>query len=103
MSLKGVELQIAIPKTFEAGKMADQAQQQVNVNQDSANAALQRQIERNRTAVLQSESTDEINDEEPSTNDQSGSGKHGKQKQESEEANERAKHPYKGQFVDFSG
>lgn len=102
MSLKGVELQIAIPKTFEAGKMADQAQQQVNTNQDLANAALQRQIERNRTSVLESESTDEIKDEDPSTNSQSGNGKNGK-KHESEEENEKAKHPYKGQFVDFSG
>ncbi|MGE7917886.1 RNA polymerase subunit sigma [Viridibacillus sp. NPDC093762] len=103
MSLKGVELQIAIPKTFEAGKMADQAQQQVNTNQDLANVALQRQIERNRTSVLESESTDEIKDEDPAANDQSGSGKNGKKKQESEEVNEKAKHPYKGQFVDFSG
>ncbi len=27
MSLKGVELQIAIPKTFDAGKVAEQHQQ----------------------------------------------------------------------------
>ena len=33
MSLKVVELQIAIPKTFDAGKVAEQLQQQSAVNQ----------------------------------------------------------------------
>lgn len=42
MSLKGVELQIAIPKTFEAGKMVDQAQQQVLAQQAHANEALKK-------------------------------------------------------------
>jgi len=46
MSLKGVELQIAIPKTFEAGKMADQAQQQVLAQQAHANEALKKEVER---------------------------------------------------------
>ncbi len=46
MSLKGVELQIAIPKTFEAGKMADQAQQQTLAQQAHANEALKK---RNRS------------------------------------------------------
>ena len=38
MSLKGIELQIAIPKTFDAGKIAEQKQQQSQLNQDLANA-----------------------------------------------------------------
>ena len=53
MSLKGLELQIAIPKTVDAGKMADQMQQQSLVNQANAQAATERQIEKNReTAQL---------------------------------------------------
>ena len=36
MSLKGIELQIAIPKTFDAGKIAEQKQQQSQLNQDHA-------------------------------------------------------------------
>ena len=32
MSLKGIELQIAIPKTFDAGKIAEQKHQQTQLN-----------------------------------------------------------------------
>lgn len=44
MSLKGVELQIAIPKTFDAGKMADQKQQAVIHQQMHANEAAKKRI-----------------------------------------------------------
>lgn len=54
MSLKGLELQIAIPKTVDAGKMADQMQQQSLVNQANAQAATERQIEKNRETVIKS-------------------------------------------------
>ena len=46
MSLKAVELQIAIPKTFDAGKMADNHQQNVIGQQIHANEALKKEIER---------------------------------------------------------
>ena len=39
MSLKGIELQIAIPKTFEAGKISEQKQQQSQLDQDQAQAS----------------------------------------------------------------
>ena len=42
MSLKAVELQIAIPKTFDAGKMADNHQQNVVSQQINANEALKK-------------------------------------------------------------
>ena len=38
MSLKGIELQIAIPKTFDAGKIAEQKHQQTQLNIDHANS-----------------------------------------------------------------
>ena len=52
MSLKGIELQIAIPKTFDAGKIAEQKQQQSQLNQDLANALTDRQALKNRETVL---------------------------------------------------
>ena len=54
MSLKGVELQIAIPKTFDAGKIAEQMQQQSTINQANAQAASERQLEKNRETVTES-------------------------------------------------
>lgn len=102
MSLKGVELQIALPKTFEAGKLAEQAQQQVNTGQELANEALQKKLERNRTTVLESEKSAQISEDDPSDK------KENKQKQERKKEKEfsslkQAQHPFKGHFVDFSG
>ncbi|MFJ8261510.1 hypothetical protein ACIQ4I_06050 [Rummeliibacillus sp. NPDC094406] len=102
MSLKGVELQIALPKTFEAGKITEQAQQQVNAGQDLANQALQKQIERNRTAVLESDKTAQIREDDPS-DDRENEKQRGKKKKHESSTLDQIQHPFKGHFVDFSG
>lgn len=102
MSLKGVELQIALPKTFEAGKLAEQQQQNVNTGQEYANNALQKQIERNRTTVLKSDKSAQISEEDPSDKKESKDQQEHKKKQKSSPF-EQAQHPFKGHFVDFSG
>ncbi|MEK5231156.1 RNA polymerase subunit sigma [Lysinibacillus sp. FSL K6-0232] len=100
MSLKGVELQIAIPKTFEAGKMADQAQQQALAQQAHANEALKKEVERKQKIVNTSEGMDEINEEEEAGGEYvEGVYKKKKKKQHEKQA----QHPFKGNFVDFSG
>ena len=101
MSLKGVELQIAIPKTFEAGKMVDQAQQQVLAQQANANEALKKEIERKHKIVNTSEDMDEISEEEAGV--EYIQGTHKKKKKSDEKPEKRAQHPFKGNFVDFSG
>ena len=64
MSLKAIELQIAIPKTFDAGKIADQNQQNIINQQINANEALKKEIERKQLAVNESENLDVVDDEE---------------------------------------
>lgn len=98
MSLKGIELQIAIPKTFDAGKLAEQKQQQSQVNQDLANRLTEEQVLKNRETVLEAEASakadaDKKNREEQEENE--------KQRILLEE--EKTVHPYKGAFVDFTG
>ena len=51
MSLKGVELQIAIPKTVDAGKLAEQHQHNVIQHQHNANEALKRELVRKQLTV----------------------------------------------------
>ena len=101
MSLRGLELQIAIPKTFDAGKMADQAQQQALAHQANANEALKREIERKKSSVNTSEETNEIHSEDDSSGEYSSDKKRKKQKDKNE--NKKTQHPFKGNFVDFSG
>ena len=72
MSLKGLELQIAIPKTFDAGKMADQRQQNTILQQMHANDALNKELERKQLSVNETEHLNTVNDEEqekPSENE----------------------------------
>lgn len=102
MSLKGVELQIAIPKTFEAGKMAEQAQQQTLAQQANANEALKKELERKQKVVNTSESMDEISKEEEAGGEYIKSTRR-KKKKSDEKTTKQAQHPFKGNFVDFSG
>lgn len=64
MSLKGVELQIAIPKTFDAGKMADQQQQNNILQQMHANDALKKEIERKQFSVNETDKMDVVDGED---------------------------------------
>ena len=100
MSLKLAELQIAIPKTFDAGKVADQIQQQSAINQSNAQAASERQLEKNRETVTKSNEAMETSSEKKERD-------HAEQEHQNREKKEQemmeTKHPFKGNFVDFSG
>jgi len=102
MSLKGVELQIAIPKTFDAGKMADQAAQLSQGNQAASSEAMKRHVDRNRSTVTTSESTKAV-DGDDEDQDQNQESEHHREKNNNNEAIVKIKHPFKGNFVDFSG
>lgn len=105
MSLKSIELQIAIPKTFDAGKQVEQAQQNVHGNQAMANDALKKQLEKNHTLLLHSEETRNLRREDPQSNGQLAQQQ--QQEQSSHlnegESNEKTVHPFKGNLFDFSG
>ena len=102
MSLKGLELQIAIPKTFDAGKMADQHQQNNILQQMHANEALKKEIERKQLSVNESDKMDALkdDDDEQSENDQSQTQQNKKNKDQLEQ---KAQHPFKVNLFDFSG
>ena len=102
MSLKAVELQVAIPKTFDAGKVAEQHQQNTINQQLNANEALKKELERKQKIVNDTENTDAISDEEErNQNTENQSMLNKKKKKEPEQQN--AQHPFKGNFIDFSG
>ena len=100
MSLKAIELQIAIPKTFDAGKIVDQLQQQSSVNQSNAQAATARQLEKNRETVTELNHATETDLNEKK---QSASEEERKKQKIKEQEQKQIKHPFKGKFVDFNG
>ena len=101
MSLKAVELQIAIPKTFDAGKVAEQHQQNVLQHQHNANEALKKELEKKQTTVNDTEPTEKtIHDE----NNRSGNDHQSKNNQSKKDKHTKeATHPFKGNLIDFSG
>ncbi len=100
MSLKGIELQIAIPKTFDAGKIAEQKQQQSQLNNDQAAANTDRQTIKNRETVLESEKYAALDGE---TNESEQEQMKDQQKKQQQDEEKKTVHPYKGSFVDFIG
>ena len=102
MSLKAVELQVAIPKTFDAGKVAEQHQQNTINQQLNASEALKEELERKQKIVNDTENTDAISDEEErEKNTEHLSMPNNRKKKEQEQP--KAQHPFKGNFIDFSG
>lgn len=103
MSLKGLELQIAIPKTFEAGKIADQRQQNTILQQMHANDALNREMERKQLSVNETEHLNAVNDEEQEKTSHHGQEDTQENKKNKEQLEQKVQHPFKGNLFDFSG
>lgn len=103
MSLKSIELQIAIPKTFDAGKLAEQKQQRIQVMQEHANMQTEKQAEKDKETVLETEHYEKIKEEQERENEQREKQQKKEEEARNEEGKKNAKHPYKGSFVDFSG
>ena len=76
-------------------------QQNVNAGQEFANNALQKQIERNRTAVLKSDSKTSLKLMKMILLKKKRIKKHERKKER--ESSKQTQHPFKGHFVDFSG
>ena len=82
--------------------MADQAQQQTLAQQVHANEALKKELERKQKAVNTSEGMTEISEEEEAGGEYINRTRK-KKKNHNEKPEKQAQHPFKGNFVDFSG
>jgi len=105
MSLKSVEMQIALPRTHEAGKLQEQLQQRGQVSNHHAAAELEREAEKNRSTVIKQEQKErpQLNSGNSSSGQQNGKQKSKKQENSSLDESGKEKHPYKGTIIDFSG
>lgn len=102
MSLKAIELQIALPKTFEAGKVVEQKQQQIQVNQDVASELAKREERLKKTIVQKGESAKALKNEREDQANEYVPDRTRKKEKDEETAERQKSHPYKGSFVDFS-
>lgn len=100
MSLKAIELQVALPRTHDAGKVQEQLQQRSQITHDLAAREMQKEMKKQETTVLKNQpkgNVDVKQDDSPKQN-QHYIRKRNKRKEELNSS-----HPYKGNSIDYSG
>ncbi len=102
MSLKAIEMQIALPRMQDARKLQEQLQQRGQQQNDVAANTFAKEVEKNRISVNKHEQKEQVRlkDHQREKNDNQ-QGKRNRKNKESQPVKE--VHPYKGNFFDFSG
>lgn len=104
MSLKSIEMQIALPRTIDAAKLHDQFLQNAKLHSDQANVKMQQEELKQRTTVVKQEQKDNAKFHQHGGKDESGyQNLENQKKKNNQKGEEQEKHPYKGKFLDFSG
>ncbi|WP_394583670.1 hypothetical protein [Cytobacillus firmus] len=103
MSLKSIELQIALPRTFEAGKIQDQIQQRGQTISGFAANSTRENAEKQRKTVVKQEHKQNVNLGNDDSQRQKEAGGHDRKEDKKKDSNDRQNHPYKGKVIDYSG
>lgn len=101
MSLKLIELQIAIPKTFEAGKITEQKNQHSILGQHHNTVQTDQEAVKLSTTVIESSQTEKA--KQQSRDPQHDSDNRNDHETNNEYEDNHVSHPYKGSFVDYTG
>ncbi|WP_058307789.1 hypothetical protein [Gracilibacillus massiliensis] len=101
MSWKAVEMQVALPRTQDAGKIQDQMQQQGRIDQNQLAQTLAKDELRKRKQVLEQEASEKLKNDKKKSGfkEQETSRFTAKTNQQ----HQQYKHPYLGNRVDFNG
>ncbi|WP_019242282.1 MULTISPECIES: hypothetical protein [Bacillus] len=109
MSLKAIEMQVALPRTQDAGKMQEQIQQRSQIAHDLAAHEMQKEVEKQEKSVMKYEQKDKLHlkedEESPYEGNSQGKDMNGNNHKENKQEEKIVKvvHPYKGNTIDFSG
>ncbi|MEH7385757.1 hypothetical protein V7147_10150 [Bacillus sp. JJ1521] len=101
MSLKLVELQVAIPRTQDAGKIQEQLMMRGQHMQDQIHLENEKLEKRNRTKVNENNKSENAQIHKDSSSNPFSKQPSHTSKQPEQEENEQ--HPYKGNFIDIVG
>ncbi|RSD28286.1 hypothetical protein EJA10_05915 [Mesobacillus subterraneus] len=103
MSLKAIEMQIALPRTQDAGKIQEQIQQRGQHLQDHAAQSVTKEDELKRKTVIKNSQKQEarLNKEGNPSGKQQEKGRQNHANKEEKPASPH--HPYKGKVIDYSG
>lgn len=103
MSLKAIEMQVALPRTHDAGKIQEQLQQRGQHLQEHAAQSVTKEDELKRKTVIKNNQKQEarLNKENGDSNQKQEQGKQDKQDKNDKPVQQH--HPYKGKVIDYSG
>lgn len=103
MSFKAVELQIAVPRTSEAGRYQNEAQQRPVIDQNllAEQTAKEANEARQRSEALDETAHTDVRDGQ-SRNKEQQSGSNEFEVTSTQETVKPAEHPYKGKHIDLS-
>ncbi|MCK0470778.1 hypothetical protein [Halalkalibacter sp. APA_J-10(15)] len=102
MSIRPVEVQGSFPQSQKSGKIQEQLQQRGQTSQDVIAQQEKEEARKLRQQVKQSDESEQSRfhkDRESEQQEQSNQ----ERKQKKQEEPTKQKHPYKGNFIDFSG
>ncbi|MDQ0299158.1 hypothetical protein J2S78_001578 [Salibacterium salarium] len=103
MSWKAVELQVALPRTQDAGKLQEQLQQRGQAAQDRLAAEHQKEHDKARTQVTDKDATDKNKFDSKDGGDENRENPFLTSKIGESEEEEAADHPFKGKSIDITG
>lgn len=105
MGLKLVELQVALPRTQDIGKIQEQLQQRGQHIQEHLAAAQQKEESQKRKQVNPSEETakNRLHKDGQNSNSSSDHDSKNKRKQTKQNQQDQSHHPYKGNLIDIEG
>ncbi|MCT2534549.1 hypothetical protein NC661_15895 [Aquibacillus koreensis] len=101
MSWKSVEMQVALPRTQDVGKVQEQLHQRGKVMQESlaSNQLVTEDLKRKK--VNDSEQKDQVKNKKQESNSQYSTNNI--KSNHTEESDLRSKHPYLGKQIDYNG
>lgn len=102
MGLKLLELQVALHRTQDAGKIQEQKNQRVMANQQlsSEEQKLKAEIEKNKSMKMEGKGDSKISSDDPSSNGHSE--QKNKRPKNEEDSEMLPSHPFKGKHIDIS-
>jgi hypothetical protein len=103
MSLKSIELQVALPRTTEAGKIQEQLQQRGQAMGEIAAEKTRKEEEKNRNTVIKQEQKQNVSLGQKERNNHKGRDEPGQKEKQKKDSSREQSHPFKGKVIDYSG
>ncbi|MNJ33143.1 hypothetical protein D3C77_278220 [compost metagenome] len=104
MNMKSVDLQIAVPRTSEAGRMQQDQQQRPLIDQTilAGQNIKASELERKKSQAMEQSAHNKAIKREGNAADQEKGQAEAEEKQEEREREQAAEHPFKGRHIDLS-